>query len=117
MTSVGPKPSPLVKPGEKKSDNMLQNRNMLPLRERRRRFVIFLHILLKYLEETNPSLNKTVKEEIITCVKRNREGHPAFKPLIEAIEAHLIEKVGDENWLKSIGYFNQYLVTKQQLQS
>lgn len=68
-------------------------------RQRRRRLVLLVRILIKYLEGTNnvPLLHR-VKAVVRDCTKRYRLGDTSVSPLQDAIESRLQIMVEDHIW-------------------
>ena len=49
------------------------------------RLMVFIKIILKCLETDDPSVRLEAKRVIAECTKKNREGHPDYIPLEDAI--------------------------------
>ena len=68
----------------------------------RQSFLLFIKVLLKYLEKV-PELNlrRQVKVIVAECVRRNRQGDQHFVPLPDAIELLVRKCVGEFHWTRA----------------
>lgn len=64
----------------------------------RRNLMVLIQIMLKYLDYIDPKLCVEVKNAVADCTKKNREGHPAYRPLVDVITRRLRLVVGDMHW-------------------
>uniref|UniRef100_A0A6S8HXC7 Uncharacterized protein n=1 Tax=Amphora coffeiformis TaxID=265554 RepID=A0A6S8HXC7_9STRA len=68
----------------------------------RQSFLLFIKVLLKYLEKVNePQLRRQVKSIVAECVRRNRQGNKNFTPLPGVIELLVRSCVGDLHWKRA----------------
>jgi ankyrin repeat protein len=62
-------------------------------------FSLFCRVLVKYLEQQDPTLQAKVEATIKECVKQNRqEGKRAFNTDINGTKSRLREMVSDDHW-------------------
>jgi hypothetical protein len=72
-------------------------------RSPRERFLIFIKILFKCLDQGNePTLQQRAKKIVVECTRRNRLGDPQFSPLMEAVEKRLRRVVGEVHWRRAL---------------
>lgn len=82
-----------------------------PLTERER-FVVFVKILFKSLEHSDPRLRPRAKAVVTECTRRNRLGDANYMPLQPAVEIRLRRTVGEVHWERAQAYYQQYCVRK-----
>lgn len=76
----------------------------------RQQFLVFIKILLKYVERTNnPQLRRTIKAVVTDCTRRNRNGETAFMPLQAAVERRLRIVLGEVHWSRARMCFDSYV--------
>jgi hypothetical protein len=76
----------------------------------KKRFLLFVKILFKSLEQSADSeTRETAKQIVFDCTLRNRLGDPAFTPLMDAVDQHLRGKVGESHWRRAHVYMRHYL--------
>jgi len=76
----------------------------------RQQFVIFVKILLKYVERTNnPQLQRTAKAVVAECTRRNRMGDVDYMPLQAAVERQLRVSLGELHWSRAKLCFDTYV--------
>lgn len=82
-------------------------------RAQRARFLIFMKILFKCLEQAHEfELRDQAKQIVAECTRRNRNGDPNFTPLMDAVERRLRRLVGEAHWKKS-SMLLRYFAAKQ----
>eukprot|EP00984_Skeletonema_dohrnii_P012241 scaffold4946_cov139-Skeletonema_dohrnii-CCMP3373.AAC.7 len=64
----------------------------------RKDLMVFIQILLKYLDNNDRKLRVEVKKAVADCTKKNREGHPEYRLLVDSITNRLRLVVGDMHW-------------------
>ena len=64
----------------------------------RKDLMVFIQILLKYLDNNDRKLRVEVKKAVADCTKKNREGHPEYRRLVDSITNRLRLVVGDMHW-------------------
>jgi hypothetical protein len=76
------------------------------------RLMVFIKIILKCLEtdDPDPSVRLNAKRVIAECTKKNREGHPDYTPLEEAIERRLRFAVDDCHWNRAQTLMDHYIM-------
>jgi hypothetical protein len=80
----------------------------------KKRFLLFVKILFKSLEQSADSETREKAKEIVSdCTRRNRLGDPAFTPLMEAVDRLLRGKVGEPHWRRAHVYMQHYLRRSQ----
>lgn len=73
-------------------------------------FLLFVKILFKLLKEhQGDEFTNKAKHVVMECRKRNQQNHPAFVPLMEALERHLKRLVGEKIWARAHFYLHHYL--------
>lgn len=71
-------------------------------RAQRTRFLVFMKILFKVLEQANDyELRNQAKSIVAECTRRNRLGDPGFVPLIGAVDKRLRRLVGESRWKRA----------------
>jgi len=80
-------------------------------KQQRQRFVLFIRILFKCIDETDPQLRPLAKQIVKECTLRNRQGHPDYQPLVDAIQSRLQSVVGDTHWKRAEEYLRYYVAT------
>ena len=76
----------------------------------RQKFVLFVRILMKYLDRlNNPTLKTRAKIVIAECTQRNRLGLPEYTPLMSAVERRLKQNVGEIHVVRAKVAFHSYL--------
>ena len=83
-------------------------KSVLALREERKRFLMFVQVLFKYLNKHEPMALLPAKRIIADCTRRNRLGDPVCMPLTTSIEKRLRLVVGESHWNKANGYLSHY---------
>uniref|UniRef100_A0A7S2MTX1 Uncharacterized protein n=1 Tax=Helicotheca tamesis TaxID=374047 RepID=A0A7S2MTX1_9STRA len=81
--------------------------------KQRERFIIFIRILFKCIDETDPQLRPLAKRIVKECTLRNREGHPGYQPLVEAVQSRLQSVVGDTHWKRAEEYLRYFVATRK----
>jgi len=64
----------------------------------RKNLMILIQIMLKYLDYNDRRLCAEAKKAVADCTKKNREGHPEYRFLVDAITSRLRLVVGDMHW-------------------
>jgi hypothetical protein len=74
------------------------------------KFVLFINVLLKYLESSaSPELARQAKLVIKVCIRRNRMQDPSFFPLKQAIAIHVRNCIGTLHWSNANNFCQGYL--------
>lgn len=112
-TSVTPTPEATVVPVSPKPKVASSLRSpsspTLTTFQERERFLIFVRILFKCLDEKDPQLRAKAKRVVQQCTLRNREGNPEYAPLVDVVERRLRCIVGEANWTRAEYYLRHYL--------
>jgi len=75
----------------------------------REKFLIFVKILFKFLDQTaDPRLKPRAKAVVTECTRRNRLGDSEYTPLQDAVERRLRHSVGEFYWTRAKLYFDSY---------
>ena len=75
----------------------------------RQKFLVFFKIYCKYIENTRVVSNRRrVKAILEECTSANREGHPDYTPLPQAIEKRLRQDLGEIHWARANQCFQFY---------
>jgi hypothetical protein len=82
------------------------------------RLMVFIKIILKCLETDDPDPNVRLKAKrvIAECTKKNRDGHPDYIPLEEAIERRLRFAVDDCHWNRAQTLMEHYIMMQSMKQ-
>ena len=76
----------------------------------RQQFLIFVKILLKYIDRTNnPQLRRAAKAVVAECTRRNRMGDTDYMPLQAAVERRLRTTLGEVHWTRAKLCFDTYV--------
>jgi hypothetical protein len=81
-------------------------------RKQRAKMVIFLHILLQYLEIADPLKVQDVKQIIHDSVQRNRSGEPGTSPLQVYLLCRIKNHTGPGHWELAGSLFHKFIETK-----
>lgn len=74
------------------------------------RFLVFVKILLKYVDRTNnPQLRRNAKAVVAECTRRNRMGDAEYTPLQDAVERRLRISLGEVHWARAKQCFDTYV--------
>lgn len=96
-----PSPTPSVA-STQSTTSTLSTVSSLAANNPRTRFLVFIKILFKCLDQANePEFRDRAKEIVAECTRRNRMGDPKFTPLVEAVEKRLRAFVGETHWKKA----------------
>jgi hypothetical protein len=79
-------------------------------RQRRRSLLVFVRILLKCIErDGDKPLAFAVRQLVVDCIQRHRQGQQGYKSLVDCIEKELHESLGRHGyWDEAITYLNHY---------
>jgi hypothetical protein len=79
------------------------------------RFVLFLKILLKRLEQSGDSdLHHQAKMIVSICARQKKTGNPQFSLLVDSVDVPLRELVGEEHWIRAHSYMRYYVARSLQ---
>ena len=76
---------------------------------KRMRLLIFIKIILKCLDNDDPSLHFKAKKIVTDCTRKNREGVPGYNPLADVITRQLRITVGVVHWNRAKMLMEYYL--------
>lgn len=96
------------------SDRPQRSPSFVTEARQRERFLIFIKILFKSLDEREPHLHARAKRIVAECTRRNRLGEPDFDPLMGAIEQRLRHMVGETHWMRATAYLRHYMTHMRQ---
>ena len=91
--------------------------NITPNNAQKKRFLLFVKILFKSLDQSNETtseIRENAKMIIADCTRRNRLGDPDFDPLMDAVDRRLRRHVGEVHWRKAHMYMQHYIRREQQ---
>ena len=72
-------------------------------------FLLFVKILLMYVRRTKDQTLRRRTVSIITeCTQRNRQGDPAYTPLMEAVQQRLRDRLGYHHFASAKRCFDVY---------
>jgi hypothetical protein len=83
----------------------------------RMHLMVFIKIMLKCLETSDPFVHRLAKRVIAECTKKNREGHPDYTPLEDAIERRLRFAVDDCHWNRAESLMEHYIMMQSRKQT
>lgn len=82
---------------------------------KRKRFLVFMKVLLKCLKRSSDlSLHTQAKAIIADCTQRNRCRDPDFCPLPESVEQRLRPIVGEAQWNRAAACLDLYLEKRRE---
>ena len=73
---------------------------------------MFTRVLMKYLEQKDPSMHSRAKVVIKECAERNKNGDPQYASLTTSMQTRLRNEVGEVYWKKAEDYLNHFLKQK-----
>ena len=74
----------------------------------RKNLMTLIQIMLKYLDYNDRRLCIEVKKAVADCTKKNREGHPEYRSLVDSITRRLHLVVGDMHWSQLENLMDHY---------
>ena len=78
----------------------------------RMRLMVLVKTVLRCLECDDPDLHLQAKQIVAECTLKNRQGHPDYCPLSDAIIRRLRLAVGEVNWGRAENLMNHYMATR-----
>jgi len=82
------------------------------MKKQKERFLIFTHVLLKYLETKNPPLHAEVKNIIKDCAERNKRQERGYESVTRSMRTRLKEVVDEKYWKRAEQYLEHFLKQK-----
>lgn len=80
----------------------------------RSKFMVFVKVLLRYLDKlNNERLTQRTKQVIAECTRLHRNGALGYTSLSDALEFRLRSLIGDEHWNRAQNYCNFLIERKQ----
>ena len=89
----------------------------LELRRQKEKFLLFTRLLIRYLEQKDPSLHQQAKAIIKDCADRNRRQERGYESVTAAMKERLKALVGDTHWRKTEMYLKHLLEQKKKQQA
>jgi hypothetical protein len=83
-------------------------------RKQKEKFLIFTRVLMKYLEQKDPTLHLQVKDIIRDCAQRNSRKEAGYESVTAAMKRRLKEVVNDTYWERAEVYLEHFLKEKQE---
>ena len=84
-------------------------------RSPRERFLIFIKILFKRLDQgSEPPVQQRAKKIVAECTRRNRLRDPQFSPLMEAVEKRLRRFVGEMHWRRAMLLLRHFIANQME---
>ena len=77
--------------------------------QQKKRFLIFIKILFKALDQCEPEIKERAKAVVSDCTRRNRLGDPDYMPLMDAVDRRLRGQVGEVHWRRAHMYMQHYM--------
>jgi hypothetical protein len=98
------------------STTRMAGASITPNTEQKKRFLLFVKILFKSLDQSNETseLRENAKSIIADCTRRNRLGDPEYDPLMDAVDRRLRRHVGEVHWRKAHVYMQHYIRREHQ---
>ena len=104
---------------------LMSSRTMFPAtrhaesqRAQRMKFLLFIKILFKRLDESGDTSLRTRAKYLLAHIinERSKIGDPKYNPLLDSLETQLRELVGEAHWRRSHGYMRYYMARKNKKQ-
>ena len=82
------------------------------LRRQKERFLMFTRVLMKYLEQKDPSMHQKAKIIIKDCADRNKRQEPGYESVTSSMRERLKNLVGEQYWKRAESYLKHFLEQK-----
>ena len=76
--------------------------------QQKKKFLLFIKILFKYLDKSDPEIRDEAKAIVSDCTRRNRLGDPLYASLMDSIDSRLRGHVGEMHWRRAHMYMQHY---------
>lgn len=86
------------------------------MRKQKEKFLMFTRVLIKYLEQKDPTLHQKAKLVIKDCADRNKRQEKGYESVTAAMRTRLKELVGDNYWQRAEAYLKHFLEQKRKNQ-
>jgi hypothetical protein len=73
-------------------------------KRKRRRFMMFTNVLMKFLERKDPTVFHEARAVIRDCAQKKKRGEVGFESVTESVKTPLKQVVGPSYWKKARGY-------------
>ena len=83
-------------------------------KKEKERFLMFIRVLMKYLEQRDPNMHAAAKAQIKECYEKNKSGDPQFRSLTTSMKLRLRSTVGELYWKKAHDYLDHFLRQKKE---
>ncbi|KAL7565508.1 hypothetical protein ACA910_012244 [Epithemia clementina (nom. ined.)] len=80
----------------------------------RQTFLVFVRILMAYLERHDPPLRDLVRDAMRDCSKRSQEQEPGYISAMDALHERLREIVKPNDWRQVAQFTRQFLLQRRQ---
>jgi hypothetical protein len=84
-------------------------------KHRKERFLMFTRVLIKYLEQKDPSMHLKAKAVIRECAEKNKNKEPGYESVTNSMQKRLRAMVGDNYWARAEAYLDHFLKQKQKI--
>jgi len=85
------------------------------IKRRKQRILMFIRVLLKYLEIRDPRMHADAKNVINDCIECHRIRQVGYECVTFAMKHRLKELVGDDYWTKAIDLFIHFFKQSRNL--
>ncbi|KAL7465634.1 hypothetical protein ACHAXS_005941 [Conticribra weissflogii] len=82
-------------------------------RKEKEQFLMFVRVLLKYLEQRDQELHAKAKKEVRECYEKNKAGDPNFASLTSSMKSRLRAVVGESYWKKAESFLHHFIARKE----
>jgi hypothetical protein len=82
---------------------------------RKERFLMFVRVLMKYLEQKDPDMHTRAKAVIRECADKNKNKERGYESVTASMQKRLKDMVGDAYWGRAEAYLNHFLKQKEKL--
>eukprot|EP00527_Entomoneis_sp_CCMP2396_P007197 CAMPEP_0198146138 /NCGR_PEP_ID=MMETSP1443-20131203/27625_1 /TAXON_ID=186043 /ORGANISM="Entomoneis sp., Strain CCMP2396" /LENGTH=151 /DNA_ID=CAMNT_0043809989 /DNA_START=64 /DNA_END=519 /DNA_ORIENTATION=+ len=83
--------------------------NPQDMRIQKRKFLVFVRVLVGYLDRKDPSLCQRVHSAVRDCSKRNRRREPGYESCVISIHGRLREMVTYHHWMRAGEYLRAFI--------
>lgn len=77
----------------------------LQKRKNKEDFIMFVRVLMKYIEQKDPQVHAQARHVIRDCTDKSRKKEPGYKSIAECMETRLRATVGDQYWTRAERYY------------
>lgn len=82
------------------------------VRRQKEKFLVFTRVLIKYLENKDPTMHRQAKAIIKDCAERNKNKEPGYQSVTASMKTRLKQLVGENYWKRAEAYLKHFLEQK-----